>query len=98
MRESNRRPAQPKEGPVFTDRQGQVLAFIHLYRKLHRQGPAETDIVRYFCITPPSAHAMVVKLHQLGLIEKEAGVARSLRILLPEDRIPPLEDAQGPAW
>jgi len=28
----------------FTYRQGQFLAFIHLYRKLHRRGPAELDM------------------------------------------------------
>lgn len=33
---------------AFTPRQGQFLAFIHLYRKLHRRGPAETDLIKYF--------------------------------------------------
>lgn len=27
---------------TFTHRQGQFLAFIHLYRRLHRQGQAES--------------------------------------------------------
>jgi hypothetical protein len=28
----------------FTPKQGQYLAFIHLYTRLHRRPPAETDI------------------------------------------------------
>ena len=32
--------------PQFTYKKGQYLAFIHLYRKLHRQGPAEADMVK----------------------------------------------------
>jgi DNA-binding MarR family transcriptional regulator len=82
----------------FTHRQGQFLAFIHLYRKLHRQGPAELDMVQYFRVTPPSAHGMVVKLEQLGLVTREPGVARSVRVAIPEEQIPELEDVEGPAW
>src|SRR5205807_9741380 len=82
----------------FTHRQGQFLAFIHLYRKLHRQGPAELDLVQYFRVTPPSAHGMVVKLEQLGLITREPGVARSARVAIPVDGIPDLEEVEGPPW
>src|SRR5262249_15052232 len=39
------RAEQPKAR--FTHRQGQFLTFIHLYRKLHRQGPAELDLVQF---------------------------------------------------
>jgi len=82
----------------FTPRQGQFLAFIHLYRRLHRQGPAELDMVRYFRVTPPSVHAMIVKLEELGLITREPGVARSARVVIPEAEIPLLEEVQGPPW
>jgi DNA-binding MarR family transcriptional regulator len=82
----------------FTQRQGQFLAFIHWYRKLHRQAPAETDIARFFRVTPPSAHLMVVKLEELGLIAKEPGVVRSIRVVVPEEEIPKLEDTDGPPW
>ncbi len=80
----------------FTARQGQFLAFIHLYRKLHRQGPAEADLVEFFRVAPPSAHAMIVKLEELGLITREPGVPRSVRISIPEVDIPSLEDVQNP--
>ena len=84
--------------PTFTHRQGQFLAFIHLYRRLHRQGPAETDMVKFFRVTPPSAHGMVVKLEELGLVTREAGVARSIRVAIPEEEIPNLEETEGPPW
>lgn len=82
----------------MTHRQGQFLAFIHLYRKLHRQAPAEAEMVQFFGVTPPSVHSMIVKLHELGLIERQPGVARSIRVIVPEEQIPPLEGVDGPPW
>jgi hypothetical protein len=84
--------------PTITPRQGQFLAFIHLYRKLHRQAPAELDMVRFFQVTPPSVHTMVVKLVELGLITRQPGVARSIRLTLAEKEIPALVDVPGPSW
>lgn len=83
---------------TFTHRQGQFLAFIYLYRRLHRQGPAETDMVKFFRVTPPAAHSMVVKLEELGLVTREPGVARSVRVSIPEEGIPVLEKVEGPPW
>ena len=34
--------------PAFTKKQGQYLAFIYNYSKIHRQAPAESDFQRYF--------------------------------------------------
>ena len=82
----------------FTHRQGQFLAFIHLYRQLHRQGPAELDMVKFFNVTPPSAHGMVVKLEELGLVTRESGVARSIRVAIPEEEIPKLDETAGQPW
>ena len=78
----------------FTYKQGQYLAFIHLYRKLHRRGPSEADMVRYFGVSPPSVHQMIVKLEQLGLITRESGVPRSARVALAVGEIPDLEDTE----
>jgi len=83
---------------TFTPRQGQFLAFVHLYRKLHRRGPAEADLVAFFRVTPPSVHGMVVKLDELGLITREPGVARSMRVAVPAESLPELEDTDGPPW
>jgi len=37
-----------RPGKSFTPKQGQYLAFIHLYTRLHRRPPAETDMQEYF--------------------------------------------------
>lgn len=83
---------------TFTHRQGQFLAFIYWYTKLHRQGPGELDMVKFFRVTPPSVHGMVVKLAALGLVTREPGVARSIRVAIPEEEIPKLEETEGPPW
>jgi hypothetical protein len=88
-------PARPGKHKVrFTHRQGQFLAFIHLYRKLNRQGPAEVDMVQYFQLTPPAVHGMVVRLQQLGLVTGEQGVPRSVRVAISESEIPTLEEVK----
>jgi len=83
---------------TFTHRQGQFLAFIHLYRLLHKQGPAELDMVKFFRVTPPTVHQMVVKLEELGLITREPGIARSARVAVPIEELPNLEPVNGPPW
>jgi hypothetical protein len=93
------RTAKPvSSGKAFTARQGQFLAFIHLYHKLHRQAPGELDMVRYFRVTPPTAHNMVVKLEELGLVTRQRGKARTVRVTVSEDRLPALEPVEGPPW
>lgn len=78
----------PKDG--FTEKQGQYLAFIHTYTKLHRRPPAEADMQAYFGVTPPSVHQMVLQLEKRGLIRRRPGQARSIEILVASDAIPPL--------
>lgn len=75
----------------YTAKQGQYLAFIHLYTKLNGQAPAELDMQRYFRVTPPSVHRMVVELEKKGLISRVPRQARSIKLLLPTDQLPPLE-------
>jgi hypothetical protein len=58
---------------TFTPKQGQYLAYIHLYTRLHRRPPAEADIQQYFQVTPPSVHQMVVTLERAGLSEGNPG-------------------------
>ena len=53
--------------PRFTERQGQYLAFIHAYTKIHRRPPAQADLGRYFRVTPPSVHQMLLSLERRGL-------------------------------
>src|SRR5262245_59114101 len=42
----------------YTPRQGQYLAFIYYYTKLHGVPPAEADIQRYFRVSAPAVHEM----------------------------------------
>lgn len=80
----------PEAPSAFTDKQGQYLAFIHLYTKLNRRPPAEADIQQYFRVTPPTVHTMIVKLEQNGLIRRKPGVARTLEVLVPPAQLPEL--------
>jgi DNA-binding MarR family transcriptional regulator len=77
--------------PPYTVKQGQYLAFIHCYQKVHRQAPAETDLQQYFRVSPPSIHDMILRLEEQGLIARVPGQARSIRILLPPEQLPDLE-------
>jgi hypothetical protein len=65
---------------TFTPKQRRYLAYIHLYTRLHRRPPAEADIQRYFCVTPPSVHQMVLTLEHAGFIRRQPGVARSIEV------------------
>ncbi len=74
----------------FTEKQGQYLAFIHNYIKVNGRSPAEADMQRYFSVTPPTVHQMVVKLEALSLIKRQPGVARSIKLLVDPTDIPRL--------
>jgi len=76
--------------PPFTDKQGQYLAFIATYTTLHGRPPAEADMQRFFGVTPPSVHRMVLELDRRGLIRRQPGVARSIEVLVPSNEIPSL--------
>ena len=75
----------------FTDKQGQYLAFIHTYSLLNRQPPAEADFQRFFCVTAPSVHHMIVQLERLGFIRRTRRQARSIELLVPLDLLPALQ-------
>jgi len=75
---------------TFTPKQGQYLAYIHLYTRLHRRPPAEADIQRYFRVTPPSVHQMVLTLERAGFIRRQPGAARSIEVLVDSKHLPEL--------
>lgn len=77
--------------PNFTPKQGQYLAFIYYYTKLHGQPPAESDMQRYFKVSAPAVHQMVLTLEKRGLIERVPGQARTIRVALPPEGLPALE-------
>ena len=50
--------------PDYTKKQGQYLAFIYDYTKLNGRPPAEHEMQRYFRVTPPTVHQMVLRLQE----------------------------------
>ncbi len=79
----------------FTTKQDQYLAYIHLYMRLHRIAPAESDFRFYFGTTAPSVHQMIVTLQKKGFISRTSRAPRSIRLLIPVDRIPELLPIQS---
>ena len=77
--------------PNFTHLQGQYLAFIDAYTKVNGRPPAEADFLRYFKVTPPVVHQMILTLARLGLITRSPGEARSIRLNIQSEEIPRLE-------
>jgi len=75
----------------FTVKQGQYLAFIYYYSKIHGQALAESELQEYFKVSPPSVHQMVLTLQARGLISREPGRPRSIRLLLDRGELPDLE-------
>jgi DNA-binding MarR family transcriptional regulator len=81
----------PSIAPSFTAKQGQYLAFIYNYTKIHRQAPAESDLERYFRVSPPAIHDMIKTLERNSLIVRTPGQARSIRLLVRPEHLPKLE-------
>ena len=79
----------------FTPRQGQYLAFIHTYTLINGRPPAEADMQRFFQLTPPSVHQMVVTLERMGLISRRPGVPRTIAVLLDPTTLPVLLPGYG---
>ncbi len=75
----------------YTHLQGQYLAFIYYYTLIHSVPPAETDMQRYFRVSPPSVHEMVKTLDRRGFISREPGKPRTIRVLLSRAELPDLE-------
>ncbi len=74
----------------MTPTQGQYLAFIHLYARLHRRPPAETDMQEYFRINPPSVHQKVLTLERAGYIKRQPRTTRSIELLVDPKHLPKL--------
>jgi Mn-dependent DtxR family transcriptional regulator len=79
-----------RSAKTFTPKQGQYLSFIHLYTRLHRRPPAETDTQQYFRVSPPSVHQMVLTLERAGFIRRQPRTARSIELLIDPQHLPEL--------
>jgi len=80
-----------KLAPLYTAKQGQYLAFIYYFTKIHGEPPSEAEMQLYFSVTPPSVHQMVMALESKGLIARTPGKARSIKLLLSRAELPDLE-------
>ena len=76
---------------AYTEKQGQYLAFIYYYTKIHGMPPAESDLQRFFRVTPPVVHQMIKTLPAHGFIDREPGKARSITLRLTRAQLPDLE-------
>ena len=77
---------------AFTPLQGQYLAFIRAYATINRRPPAEADLQRFFDVTAPTVHQMVLALEGRGFITRIPGQPRSIRVLLPLANLPTLQE------
>jgi len=57
---------------TYTPLQGQYLAFIYYYTKIHGCPPAQRDMQSYFGVSPSAVHQMVLLLEEKGLIRENA--------------------------
>jgi len=85
----NRHESVPRA--PFTPRQGQYLAFIHAYTLINDRPPAQADIQRFFRLTPPTVHQMLLTLEKARLISRQSGVPRSIAVLVERDQLPRLD-------
>jgi DNA-binding MarR family transcriptional regulator len=75
----------------YTPKQGQYLSFIYYYTRIHGLPPSEADMQRYFRVSPPAVHQMILILEAKGLIERVPRTPRSVRLTVPRSDLPDLE-------
>jgi DNA-binding MarR family transcriptional regulator len=78
----------------FTEKQGQYLAFIYAYTCIAGQAPAEADLQRFFAVTAPSVHQMILTLERSNLIKRTPRLARSIELLIEPEQLPILRRPQ----
>lgn len=67
------------------------MAFLYTYTLLHREPPAEADFQRFFQVTPPAVHRMIVELERRGLIRRVPRQPRTITLLLSAEELPSLQ-------
>jgi DNA-binding MarR family transcriptional regulator len=75
----------------YTIKQGQYLSFIHYFSKLNKQAPAESDFQKFFGVSPPSVHSMILRLEEKGFISRIPNSSRSIKLLIDRSEIPDLD-------
>ncbi len=70
-----------------TERQARILSFIHRYVASYGLSPSFEEIASQFGTTAPSVSSTIKGLERRGLLSRMPGVARSLRVLVPESAL-----------
>src|SRR5207302_10758874 len=86
----NRMADVSRSAKTFTPKQGQYLAFIDAYTRVHRRPPAEWEMQRHFGVSPPSVHQTVLTLERAGLIRRQPGSPRTILGRVPPEQLPAL--------
>lgn len=81
----------PSVAPTFTAKQGQYLAFIYNYTRIHGCPPSEANLQDYFRVSSAAVHGMIQTLERNGLIERTPGQARSIRLVVAAEHLPRLQ-------
>ena len=84
-------PGTGVAGPRLSRVQGQLVAFVYWYSKIHRVPPSENEIAEFLEVRGPSAHQMIVRLSARGILSRRPGEPRTIKVLLPRDEIPDLD-------
>ena len=79
----------------FSARQGQYLAFIHAYTFVNGRPPAQSDIARFFRVTPRTVHQMILTLEKAGLISRRPAAPRAIALLVDPPKLPDLAPGYG---
>ena len=82
---------QPTLSRKITSKQRQYLAFIYYYTKINGRSPAQHDMQKYFQVTPPAVHNMILTLEKKGFITKIPHQPRSIKLLVSRAEIPDLD-------
>jgi Mn-dependent DtxR family transcriptional regulator len=75
----------------LTRKQGQLLAYVYWYTKIHRIPPSENEVAAFVEVRGPSAHQMILRLEEGGYLSRIPALPRTLKVLLPREQIPELE-------
>ncbi len=80
-----------KKMSLYTEKEGQYLAFIFYYTKINGISPAQSDFQCYFGVSPPTVHQTILQLEKKKLISRIPNAPRSIAIKLSENELPKLK-------
>ncbi|WP_192244558.1 LexA family protein [Mesorhizobium silamurunense] len=81
--------AKLPDRPRFTEKRASISPGL-----LNGRSPDERDMQRFFGVTAPSVHQMVLTLERAGLIRRQPGFARSIELLVEPESLPRLQPSE----